>query len=351
RHYVETTRERFDLVVYGHLDSHTALSGFTNLRLDNYIHTVEAFAACRRLLLPGGALHVSFWATQGWVAARLSENLRRAFGRPPLSYSAPEEHGTIQARFVASDDPGLLERARGMVAADAWSFEGPTPPASTDDWPFLFVERRRVPAPMLLVALPLLLLCGGLVAGLSRRTRDAASSGSVPGIDRRGQAHFFLLGAAFLLVEVHNVSRLARLFGTTWTVNAWVVGGVLVAILAANLLAGRVRPADGSRIVFAGLLVSLLAGAVVPPGLLGGLPGGGLLAVVLFTLPILFAGIVFGWSFRAAADAPRALGANVLGSVLGGFLELAAFLAGLPGLVLIAAALYAAALALSPRNP
>ena len=355
RHYVETTSERFDLIVYGHLDSHTALSGFTNIRLDNYIHTVEAFAACRRLLLPGGALHVSFWATQGWVAARLEENLRRAFGRPPLSYSAPEEHGTIQARFLASDEPGLLDRARGLVSADAWRFEGPTPPASTDDWPYLFVEKRTVPAPMLLVALPLLLVCGGLVALVARAARGAASgsgagTADAPHLDQRTWAHFFLLGAAFLLVEVHNVSRLARLFGTTWTVNAWVVGAVLLAIVAANLLAARLDPGARRRAIHAGLILSLLAGAILPTGLLEDVPGGAAFAVVLFSLPILFSGIVFAWSFRAAADAPRALGANVLGSVLGGFLELLSFFTGLPGLALIAAALYAAALRLTPKT-
>ena len=52
----------------------------------------------------------------------------------------------------------------------------------------------------------------------------------------------FWLGAAFMLLEVHNVSRLALVFGTTWQVNAWVIGVILGLILIANAttLADRV---------------------------------------------------------------------------------------------------------------
>jgi ABC-type Fe3+ transport system permease subunit len=79
----------------------------------------------------------------------------------------------------------------------------------------------------------------------------------------------------------------------------------------------------------------------VPPGTLAALPLGAAWVILLYTLPLFFAGLIFAGSFREAPDASRALGSNVLGSILGGFLELASFTVGLSGLLFIALALYA----------
>jgi SAM-dependent methyltransferase len=335
RHFAETTPERFDLIVYSHLDAHTALSGFTNIRLDNYVHTVESFSNCRRLLAPGGALYVSFWATQDWVAARLEENLRLAFGKPPLTYYLRDGNGVIQAHYVATDDPGVAARGLAVLGSGDWHPEGPPPPPSTDDWPYLFVRRPIVPTPMILLAVPLLILCAAIVGFLVRQEQVQGKGWP---LDR----HFFFLGAAFLLVEVHNVSRLARVFGTTWAVNAWVISGVLLSILLANLVASRWKPPAAAPITYGLLVASLSVGALIPTGALTALPLGSAWVVLLYSLPLLFAGAIFGWSFREAADAPRALGSNVLGSILGGFLELTSFTIGVSGLLFIAVALYAA---------
>jgi spermidine synthase len=334
RHYAETTRERFDLIVMSHLDAHTALSGYTNLRLDNYIYTVESLRNCRRLLAPGGLLYLSFWATQDWVAARLEENLRLAFGAPPVSHVVQDSKGVILAHYFATDDPALREAARGLAFGTWRPEQGSPPPASTDDWPYLFVKNRRVPIPMLLVALPLLGVCLLIVTALVR-------PGSRPGAPTPPDRHFFFLGAAFLLVEVHNVSRLARVFGTTWVVNAWVISGVLLVVLLANLLAARWPGPSGGNALYALLVAGLVVGAFLPVDRLIALPLGSALATLFYTLPLLFASLIFARSFRDAVDAPRALGSNILGATCGGFLELASFHAGLSSLLLIAAGLYA----------
>lgn len=344
RRYGETSTERFDLIVFSHLDSHTALSGFTNVRLDNYIYTVESFRTFRRLLAPGGALYVSFWATRPWVATRLSENLSLAFGKPPVAlhwFDRQGERVVNLAHYFESDDPTVHERAMSIARTAAPPWDPPPPPApSTDDWPYLFVETRHVPLPQLLLAF--LLGCVvtaaiGILVG-----REMKRGGGWP-LDR----HYFFLGAGFLLVETHNVGRLARVFGTTWSVNAWVISGVLTVILAANYVASR-RPAwAGGRIAYALLFANLAAGAFVPINAILALPLGSLAAILLYTLPLFFAGLIFAGSFRAAEHPMRALGSNVLGSLLGGFLELASFTTGISGLLLVAAGLYA----LSYRAP
>ncbi|MCA9796117.1 MAG: hypothetical protein KC910_30125, partial [Candidatus Eremiobacteraeota bacterium] len=74
RHFLKTTKEKYDVIVFSHLDSHTVLSSFTNVRLDNYIYTVESFQEARSRLAPGGLLYVSFYSEQPFIGPRLYRN-------------------------------------------------------------------------------------------------------------------------------------------------------------------------------------------------------------------------------------------------------------------------------------
>ncbi len=60
RSYVQNTDDRFDLVVFSLLDSHTTSSYYSSIRIDNYVYTVEALRATRRLLEPDGLMIVKF---------------------------------------------------------------------------------------------------------------------------------------------------------------------------------------------------------------------------------------------------------------------------------------------------
>jgi spermidine synthase len=354
RHYGETSTERFDLIVFSHLDSHTALSGFTNVRLDNYIYTVESFRTFQRLLAPDGALYVSFFSTRRWVAERLKENLHLAFDREPVALYArvsmvdPAQKlpraDVLNAHFWATSSAALRERAELLQRASFLSMPpAPVPPPSTDDWPYLFVEDRHVPVPMFLLALMLGMVSTGFIAMHVRR--ELRAGGGWP-IDR----HFFCLGAGFLLVEVHNVGKLARVFGTTWSVNAWVIAAVLSVILAANALVSRRPTTFDPRTAYAGLITCLLACALVPVETLLALPLAWLVITLFYTLPLFFAGIIFAHSFRNTELPLRALGSNLLGSLLGGFLELASFSIGLSALMLVAALVYALSYPLPARS-
>jgi spermidine synthase len=347
RHFGETARERFDLIVFSHLDSHTALSGFTNVRLDNYIYTVESFRTFQRLLSANGALYVSFFSTRRWVAERLRENLQVAFEEPPIALYTPytsvavnfaqsQEHKrrVINAHFVATSNPQLRASAEQIQRAHFPALPAAAvPPISTDDWPYLYVQARRIPTPMLILALMLATVSTLFVAFHVRS--ELRGGGGWP-IDR----HYFFLGAGFLLVEVHNVGKLARVFGTTWSVNAWVIAAVLTVILAANAIVHFWPKQLDGRLVYAALVASLLACAKVPVDALLALPFAHIIITVFYTLPLLFAGLVFAHSFRSAARPMRALGSNLLGALLGGFLELASFSIGLSALLYLAAALY-----------
>jgi MFS family permease len=160
-----------------------------------------------------------------------------------------------------------------------------------------------------------------------------------------------LLGAGFMLLEVSGVSRAALLYGTTWTVNAYVVGAILGMILLANLVASRVA-FDPRGWPFAGLFASLLLLALVPTVWLASLPivlrvllGGAFLA-----LPVFFSGLIFVAVWARLERRDLALGSNILGSLLGGIASLLSMLVGFQQLTFLTLAVYLGALLLIRRE-
>ena len=53
RSYIQNSHEQFDLIVFSLLDSHTTSSNFSNIRIDNYVYTVEAMTAATEAAAAG----------------------------------------------------------------------------------------------------------------------------------------------------------------------------------------------------------------------------------------------------------------------------------------------------------
>jgi hypothetical protein len=211
-------------------------------------------------------------------------------------------------------------------------------PLTTDDWPYLYLERRRIPSLHLWVSA---LLAAGLL-------------GLRVALFRRGQRldlAFFFLGAAFLLLEFQNISKAALLFGSTWLVNAFIITGILLLVLAANAYARR-RPPGELRRWFAALLLSVLALYFLPLEPLNALPVAPRAAVAALglNLPIFFSGVLFVTLFARAEERSAALGSNLIGAAFGGLLESVSYLAGVKALLLLVFALYALAFAAWRRS-
>ena len=49
RDYMRRSNDRYDLIVFGLLDSHTQSSSLSNIRIDNYVYTRESFQDAKRL--------------------------------------------------------------------------------------------------------------------------------------------------------------------------------------------------------------------------------------------------------------------------------------------------------------
>jgi SAM-dependent methyltransferase len=329
RAYLKAPGPAFDLIVFGLLDAHSSLFSTlsSNIRLDNYVYTVESLREALGRLTPDGALCLTIYVEQPWIASRLEAMLGEAAGTPPRT--APGLYsGHIFLAGPGLPPPGARPEMRvGLPPGEAAAH--PPGPNATDDWPFLYLRDRVVPPTVGIASLGVLLI-GGLIVTLLFRGRV--------GFDR----HLFFLGAGFLLVETRTIAQLGLLFGTTWRVSAIAIGGILCLVLLANLVAARRRP-PARAVLYAALGFLLVANYVVRPGVA---LGHGQLAIWVMTVfllsPLFVAGLLFASALRERSDLAPALASNLVGSVLGGLLENLSMVFGISALSLVAFAVYAA---------
>ncbi len=353
RSYFATCTEKFDVIAFGLLDSHTT-NAMTNARLDHYVYTVESLTHARQLLNPGGVMVLSFEAQKAFVADRMGSALEKVFGHPALMFRVPQNaYGWGGVVFVTGDDPvalqqqiaanpGLPELIEEWQRLDPPRLEGTISPA-TDDWPYIYLEKPTIPV--------LYFLLAGVLAVLF--ARGVYKLEVAPALKRWAGSswHFFFLGAAFMLLEVQNISKAAVVLGNTWVVNAVIISGVMIMILLANLVAARF-PRLPLVPVYALLVGSCVGLYFLDLSRFAFLPYATKAVVVglLTSLPMLFSGIVFIRSFAAADRKDAALAANLMGALAGGLLQSVTFLTGIKALLLIVAVMYLAAVLLRPRR-
>jgi len=341
RSYIESSRAQFDLIVYSLLDSHTNLSNFSAVRIDNYVYTLEAIQAARRLLKDDGLLVLKFQVNSPWIAGRLYSLLSSVFGRPPLHFFANASRYSTGGQFFVTGSQDRLNRALADPALASFleshshlALENAS--LTTDDWPFFYQHEPGVPLVIIIMAAMLIVLTRLLI----RQTGAAA---------RTIHWHFFFLGAGFLLLEAQIVSRMAMLFGTTWLVNSIVIAGVLVLIVAANFVYDA-WPTVPLALAYAGIALCILVSYWIPLEalLVHSFAVKVLLGTLVLCSPVAFASIVFIRSFAAASFSGEALGSNLLGALVGGMLESLSLWTGIRSLLIFAGLLYLLSYAFIP---
>jgi SAM-dependent methyltransferase len=323
RHFLHSTREKFDLIIFGTLDSQTLLSGRANLRLDNFVYTREAIADARRALTDDGTLGMYYSVFQPWLYGRLLRTAGEGFG-PGCSLQRFDNPALFNAVVLCNrlGEPAQTEAAVLDLARD-------TEPA-TDDWPFIYLERRVI-APVYLQSFATLAVLVLLVARVVRKQYPSEPA----------RPEFFLLGLGFTLVESAAVVRLSLLFGSTWLVNAVVFASVLTMIFCANLavLKGRAPRLD---VAWIGIVVPLAVNAVFPLEWLLSAPFTGRMAAaaLLVGIPMFFAAVCFSRLFASERITGLALGVNLVGAMAGGGLEYISMITGMGAVWWLAVAVY-----------
>ena len=136
--------------------------------------------------------------------------------------------------------------------------------------------------------------------------------------------------------------------------NALVFAGVLLVVLAAVEVTRRWRTPPLPVLVRRCSPAACCSPALLPPGLLLGLPVRAARRSPRSrsrSLPIFVANLIFAKRFADTADATSAFGANLLGAMVGGCLEYLSLIVGYQALLLLAALLYGLALCDRPALP
>jgi spermidine synthase len=338
RAFLKRTSHRYDLVLFGLLDSHTEFSDYSNMRIDNFVYTMESLGEAREHLNPNGVLFLKFAVDRAWMGRRLSEMLQRTFGKSPLVFYAGSSYTPAAICFAISSS-GRVEDALSRDASLAefvsrhhFATDSGDVPVTTDDWPYLYQRDRSIPRTYLSLGVLVILVTLGLYSRIPEARQQPPS------------LLFFSMGAGFMLLETQAISRLALYFGTTWQVNGLVISLLLTALLVANQVVDYF-PKTLPRIwIVLPLFIGLLVAYWLPFARIPGPPAFvGTLVAVVFSVPVIFAGLLFSLEFRTEAAPGAALGANVLGAVVGGLLENFSLLLGMRALLPITIAIYCVA--------
>jgi spermidine synthase len=340
RTYLRQTGERFDTIVYGLLDSHTNLGAMSNVRLDSFVYTVEGFREAVRRLKDDGLLVVSYLVLDPRQGDRLFAMLRQAYpDKEPRAL-----HSKAGTTFVTG--PGLDRVPRQLAGAEDLTAHFLNKPqateVATDDWPFFYMQVRTYPVTYAAMILVLLALSGWMVK---------KHLGS-PKLTARGSGTFFFLGAGFMLIETKAITELGLVFGSTWSVIAVAVAAILLMGYLANHWVLRRGPVN-DRITFTLLGAALVLGLVVTRGSTAGLaiPAAKVVMPFALTLPLFFAGLIFSSRLARGGQIGEALCANLLGAMLGGFLEYNSMYWGFSSLYPLGMALYGLAFLCARRGP
>ena len=335
--------KKYDLIWFGLLDAHTSPSAFANVRLDHFVYTTESFDDMKELLTPKGVVILFFGINsrdpkKWWIADRLAKLLKSAFGSMPLGIDVKSETPclgwggllmiggsadtlrNIQSRALS--DPVIKKK---LIMPHMWPDKTTL---TTDDWPYLYLQRPSIPKFHLLIGI----LC--LILGLRFRKQLLAHHSRLHGT-------MFFLGAGFMLLEISAVNRASLLFGTTWKVNAIVVGTVMIMILLANLFASKIKINAGTW-PFAGLILNLLVLILLPISWFAGisLPLRVIVGGSFLVMPVFFSGLLFISLWAKMEHKDQAFGSNLLGSLVGGVASMLSMQIGFKALMWLTLAVY-----------
>ena len=145
----------------------------------------------------------------------------------------------------------------------------------------------------------------------------------LPNKDKKISWNFFLLGAGFMLIETKAITELALSFGSTWITNSIVITAILIMAFIANYVISKIK--QSRRILLYGLLILALIAGILYANIFSiiDIPFGSfkLLSIIVLTLPLFFSGLIFSSELKTTRSITTAFSSNLLGAILGGFLE------------------------------
>ena len=332
RAFLRASDKKYDLIIFALPDSLTLVSQQSNIRLESFLFTEEAFGSVRDHLSDDGIFVLYNYYRDTWLVNKLSTMLRDSFGHEPLVNVYGNHKAALAAGPLVASLPNGVPPGDTFTGTPPITDAGAVPKPATDDWPFLYLRTPFI-ASHYLAAIAIVLV-GALVA-VAVAARATGTS------IRRFSPHFFVLGVAFLLLTTRSLTSFSLLFGTTWLVNSLAFFGILASVLVAIFVNSRLKirnPTPFYVLLFASIAVAFL----LPPESLLFEPAWlrYVVAAVVAFAPVFFANLVFSYSFRDTNTADMAFASNLLGAMVGGTLEYLALITGYQFLLVLVAVLY-----------
>ena len=337
RSFLRQTEQKFDLIVYGLLDSHTLLSHGSSVRLDSFVYTVEGLREARNRLKSDGILSMSFSVLSDVMGRKIYLMMQEVFdGRPPVCVWARYDGSVI---FLQSNDkswvlpPKLVEDAGFANRTNFYANPSLHADVSTDDWPFFYMPRRIYPVSYLAMVFQILFLSVMIAANFFAE------------MPKFSHLSFFFLGVGFMLVETKAITEMGLTVGNTWQVIGIVIAGILTMAFGGNC-AVQWLSIERPLVPYLFLLAALALGwLVMKSGGFASTPVGRLETAIVLTCPLFFSGIVFSTLLSNKGQVSGIIASNLMGAICGGLLEYNSMYFGFRSLYVVAMGCYLLAFA------
>ena len=361
RNFIRHTNEKYDLILYGLLDSHTSLSSNGGIRLDSYVYTVQAFEEAKKKLTKDGYISLTFGVASKELGVKIFRMLKKAFNdeEPTVYMYIPGaeklddkffidgdlyKKDFIEAKytFLISNNANKVFRFNDqsdLARVNFFDNKKTKVSLSNDDWPFFYMPVKVWPKSYIIILI-LIFICSFLfikkTSTLNRKNFSITC---------------FFLGAGFMLIETKGITEIALIYGSTWFVITIVIGFILLMAYLANLLIIRNGQIKSSIIYFL-LIISLLFGyffTFVDTTIFSSI----ILKIIvplILTVPIFFSGLAFSKELSVENHVGVALSSNILGAIFGGLIEYNSMYFGFKSLYLLGIIMYLMGYVFSKEN-
>ena len=329
RTFIKNSNDQYDVIVYGLLDSQSNLSSKGGIRLDSYVYTVEAFTEAKNKLKDDGYIFISFFVQTPEIGYKIFKMLEKSFGLKPavLKSKTNDRYVFIGAKNNFEIQTDKLKYFK--INNDFEKEKNYDVDLSTDDWPFLYMPSKVYPFSYLVI---IIILSFSSIYFLNKLIKIRTNNFSVS---------CFFLGAGFMLVETKGITEIAKIYGSTWIVVSVVIAAVLLMSFISNLIVMK-KIKISLLATYALLLISLIFGYYLFTKGSNQMSSdiNKIIMPIILTLPILFSGIAFSKELLKLQSISQALSSNILGAMLGGFLEYNSMYIGFSNLYVLAGVIY-----------
>ena len=348
RNFIQHTKNKYDLIVYGLLDSHASLSGKGGIRLDSYVYTVEAFKESKKILNENGYISLSFYLSEVELGSKIYLMLKEAFdGREPLvisqNFGKTDKFKSQPYAFIIGNkiDNNFDISNSGLSKVTVFSKNNYLSKVdkSTDDWPFFYMPSKVWPKSYIFIIF-LIFISSFLFI---QNTNPINKKNFSPAC--------FFLGSGFMLIETKGITELALVFGSTWFVVSIVIGFILLMAYFANFLIIK-KIKIKVWLIYLLILISVSLGyfyTLIDHGSINPIAQK-ILTPLMLTIPIFFSGLAFSKQLSVEKTLTVALSSNILGAIFGGLLEYNSMYFGFRSLYILGFIMYLTAFIFSKKK-